>query len=143
MPMINNANLWKNLDPLPHHAEYHIVEYCYADWHYAECCYAESCYAECHSTECHSAECHDAKENIFQNVEKNCVITFRLFNLLKFFSGFIIHLFYLIEPSAMSLLLGLTQNNGIVHIRHQCRKTTVLRFHRCLIKTGVEKLNNT
>jgi hypothetical protein len=29
-----------------------------------------------------------------------------------------------------------------VHIRHQCRKTTVLSRHRCLINTGVEKMNN-
>jgi hypothetical protein len=29
--------------------------------------------------------------------------------------------------------------NGRVHIRHQCRKTTVLSCHRCLSKTGVEK----
>ncbi len=28
------------------------------------------------------------------------------------------------------------------HIRHQCRKTTVLSCHRCLINTGVEKMNN-
>ncbi len=32
--------------------------------------------------------------------------------------------------------------NGTVHIRHQCRKTTVLSCHRCLINTGVEKMNN-
>jgi hypothetical protein len=29
-----------------------------------------------------------------------------------------------------------------MHIRHQCRKTTVLSCKRCLIKTGVEKMNN-
>jgi hypothetical protein len=28
------------------------------------------------------------------------------------------------------------------HIRHQFRKTTVLSRHRCLINTGVEKMNN-
>ncbi len=42
-------------------------------------------------------------------------------------------------------------NNGIAHfknannrtacIRHQCRKTTVLSCHRCLLNTGVEKMN--
>jgi len=32
--------------------------------------------------------------------------------------------------------------NGTAHIRHQCRKTTVLSCHRCLIKTGVEKMNS-
>jgi hypothetical protein len=31
--------------------------------------------------------------------------------------------------------------NGTAHIRHQCRKTTVLSRHRCLINTDVEKLN--
>jgi hypothetical protein len=30
--------------------------------------------------------------------------------------------------------------NAAVHIRHQCRKTTVLSCHRCLINTGVENL---
>jgi hypothetical protein len=28
------------------------------------------------------------------------------------------------------------------HIRHQCRKTTVLCCHRCLINPRVEKMNN-
>jgi len=32
-------------------------------------------------------------------------------------------------------------HNGTVRIRHQCRKTTVLSCHRCLINTGVEKMN--
>jgi hypothetical protein len=32
--------------------------------------------------------------------------------------------------------------NGTVCIRHQCRKTTVLSCLRCLINTGVEKINN-
>jgi len=27
-------------------------------------------------------------------------------------------------------------------VRHHCRKTTVLSCHRCLINTGVEKMNN-
>ncbi len=31
--------------------------------------------------------------------------------------------------------------NGRAHIRHTCRKTTVLRCHRCLINTGVKKMN--
>ncbi len=33
-------------------------------------------------------------------------------------------------------------SNRTAHIRHQCRKTTVLCSHRCLINTGVEKMNN-
>ncbi len=32
--------------------------------------------------------------------------------------------------------------NRTVHIRHWCKKTTVLNCHRCLVNTGVEKLNN-
>ncbi len=32
--------------------------------------------------------------------------------------------------------------NRRAHIRHQCRKATVLSCHRCLINTGVEKMNN-
>ncbi len=30
-------------------------------------------------------------------------------------------------------------NNGTAYIGHECRKTTVLNCHRCLINTGVEK----
>ncbi len=32
--------------------------------------------------------------------------------------------------------------NRTAHIRHQCRKTSVLNCHRCLINTEVEKMNN-
>jgi len=32
--------------------------------------------------------------------------------------------------------------NRTAHIRHLCRKTTVLSSHRCHINTGVEKNNN-
>jgi hypothetical protein len=32
--------------------------------------------------------------------------------------------------------------NGTAHIRQQCRKTTVLSCHGCLIKTGLEKMNS-
>jgi hypothetical protein len=32
--------------------------------------------------------------------------------------------------------------NRTVHIEHQCRKTTVLSCHRCLMMTGVEKMNS-
>ncbi len=31
--------------------------------------------------------------------------------------------------------------NATVRIRHQCRKNTVLSCHRCLINSGVEKMN--
>jgi hypothetical protein len=33
-------------------------------------------------------------------------------------------------------------DNRTARIRCICRKTTVLRCHRCLINTGVEKMNN-
>ncbi len=33
-------------------------------------------------------------------------------------------------------------DNRTAHIRHQCRKTTVLSCQRCLINTGIEKMNN-
>jgi hypothetical protein len=32
-------------------------------------------------------------------------------------------------------------NNGTVRIKHQCMKIKVLSCHRCLIKTGDEKIN--
>ncbi len=32
--------------------------------------------------------------------------------------------------------------NRIARIRNQCRKATVISCHRCLTKTGVEKMNN-
>ncbi len=31
--------------------------------------------------------------------------------------------------------------NRTAHIRHQCRKATVLSCHRCLINSGDEKMN--
>jgi hypothetical protein len=37
---------------------------------------------------------------------------------------------------------ALTRNNRIAYIRHLCRKTAVLNCHRCLINTGVEKMNH-
>jgi hypothetical protein len=36
----------------------------------------------------------------------------------------------------------LKERSWVVHIRHQCRKTTALNCHRCLINTGDEKMNN-
>jgi hypothetical protein len=32
--------------------------------------------------------------------------------------------------------------NGTAHIRHWCWKIAVLSCHRCLINSGVEKMNN-
>jgi hypothetical protein len=37
----------------------------------------------------------------------------------------------------------LAERNRPAHIRHQCRKTTVLSCYRCLINTVVEKMNYT
>jgi hypothetical protein len=34
------------------------------------------------------------------------------------------------------------QLNGPAHNRQQCRKTTVLSCHRCVINIGVEKISN-
>jgi hypothetical protein len=34
------------------------------------------------------------------------------------------------------------RENRTEHIRQQCRKTTVLSCHRCLINTGIVKMNN-
>ena len=34
-----------------------------------------------------------------------------------------------------------TSQNRTTRIRHQCMETTVLSFHRCLINTGVKKMN--
>ncbi len=31
--------------------------------------------------------------------------------------------------------------NGAAYIRHQCRDTTVINCHRCLINTGVENMS--
>ncbi len=39
----------------------------------------------------------------------------------------------------LKLKVGL--DNRTVHIRHLCRKTAALSCHRCLINTGVEKMN--
>jgi hypothetical protein len=34
------------------------------------------------------------------------------------------------------------KHNRASHIRHKCRKATVLSSHMCLFYTGVEKMNN-
>jgi hypothetical protein len=47
--------------------------------------------------------------------------------------------------SSITLALAFTNikaANKTAHISHLCRKTTALRCHRCLINTGVEKMNN-
>ncbi len=33
-------------------------------------------------------------------------------------------------------------DNRAAGIRHFCKETTDLSYHRCLIKTGAEKMNN-
>jgi len=50
-----------------------------------------------------------------------------VFTCLGYSGGMTIHVLY---------------SNKTSHIRHQCRKTTVLSCHRFLINTGVEKINN-
>jgi hypothetical protein len=40
------------------------------------------------------------------------------------------------------LFTGLNIPNKTTHIRQVCRKTIVWSCHRCLINTGVEKMNN-
>ncbi len=40
-----------------------------------------------------------------------------------------------------SFFIWLSKFNRTAHIRHQCKKTTVLSCHRCLINTGVGKMN--
>jgi len=52
----------------------------------------------------------------------------------------IIQLFDLISWN-VSLDFKFALNNRTAHIRHQCKKTAVLSCHRCLINTGVEKIN--
>ncbi len=44
----------------------------------------------------------------------------------------------------LSKVIMVKQNElvGIAHNRHLCIKNTVLGCHRCLINTGVEKMNN-
>jgi hypothetical protein len=39
----------------------------------------------------------------------------------------------------MDELHNKTVDNRTTRIRHQCKKTTVLSCHRCLINTGVKK----
>jgi len=46
---------------------------------------------------------------------------------------------YLADKKVSFLKSHLT---GTVHNRHQCKKTTVLSCQRCIINTGVEKMNN-
>ncbi len=55
-----------------------------------------------------------------------------------FFQFFFSRIFVLFTFSELATIAS----NRTVRIRHQCRKTTVLSCHRCLINTGVEKINN-
>jgi hypothetical protein len=43
-------------------------------------------------------------------------------------------------PNLLRVMFIKTEN-GTAHIRHQCRRKTVLSCHRCPIKTGVEKMS--
>ena len=36
---------------------------------------------------------------------------------------------------SVKMMKNIVWNNGTARIRHQCRKTTVLRYYRCLINT--------
>jgi len=45
-------------------------------------------------------------------------------------------------PANMPLNCKKNCSNRTACIKHQCRKTTVLSCHRCLINTGVEKMKN-
>ncbi len=42
----------------------------------------------------------------------------------------------------VTLVLAQFSQNRTEHIRQLCRQTIVLSCHRCLINTGVEKINN-
>ncbi len=46
------------------------------------------------------------------------------------------------NPTNFLLAFVCNNCNRRAHIRHQCIKTTVLSCHRCLINTGIDKLNN-
>ncbi len=44
--------------------------------------------------------------------------------------------------SPLLMQVALTSFNRPARTGHQCRKTILLSCHRCLINTGVEKMNN-
>ncbi len=46
-----------------------------------------------------------------------------------------------INIRSMPAIAIFNDNYTTPHIRHQCMKTPVLRCHRCLICTGVKKMN--
>jgi hypothetical protein len=47
-----------------------------------------------------------------------------------------------VRISAAVFVVFVILANGTAQIRLQCRKTTFLSCHKCLINTGVEKMNN-
>jgi hypothetical protein len=57
-------------------------------------------------------------------------LTVKYMNLLQSLSTF------------CKILSNITARNRTARIRHWCRKTTVLSCQRCLINTGIEKVNN-
>jgi hypothetical protein len=55
------------------------------------------------------------------------------------FSSFFHHLSHWSKMLTLTVIGRLVNVNGTANIIHQCRKTTALRCHRCLINTCVEK----
>ncbi len=105
------------------------------DCHYAECRHVEyHHYAECHQAECRQAECGGAFVGGAFLSMTTCLEYF--FFVAKPRRGQRLSEFY----KTCSVFTNFV--NRAPHIRHQCRKKTVFSCHRCLINSGVEKMNN-
>jgi len=90
----------------------HAIQCHHAAWRYAYCHFTQFRHAGCLYIDCLYVECHSTRaENIWKNLND--------WSVWKKYE----------ESSSIKT----------VHNRHQCRKTTVLGCHRCLINTGVEK----
>ncbi len=146
-----------------HNAEYYYPERHNAQGYYALCRYAECQYVQCHYAHCHYAQCHYAQCQyaviMFSGIMLIIIMLIRAtIDMLAFFianSTILTVFFYSCYCSkywvcfclhncycCLNCYCKYYQNNRRAHIRHQCRKTTVLRCHRCLINTGVEKMNS-
>jgi hypothetical protein len=97
---------------------------------------------------------HSPGANTFPRFKLRCLVYIKCFskriNFTRLYPGYVQPFSVVLTCYAYPLgsgtrpltVLPTNNTNGTAHIRHQCRKTTVLSCHRCLINSGVEEMNN-
>ncbi len=81
---------------------------------------------------------------IFRTCKKQLVAGLILFQLSDESAVHVLHSVTFVDNNVAPLRGPEQQYHGFnrtQHIRHQCRKTTVLICHRCIINSGIEKMS--